>query len=123
MDTNQSAQHPRPRAAARQPRAAAKGSATPEQEQLGVAVEQAVQSVGALYQQVQGTLQDKAENAPYLTLGAAAAVGFVIGGGLASPLGQRLIRLSFRQFGPPILQALLEATKPALEPDGPNADE
>jgi len=75
------------------------------------ALEQAVGSVGTLYRQAEATLQGQAESSPYVTLATAAAVGFVIGGGLASPLGQRLLRLTLRQFGPPLLQAVLDASK------------
>ena len=75
------------------------------------ALDQAVGSVGDLYRQAEATLQEQAERSPYTTLATAAAIGFVIGGGLASPLGQRLLRLTLRQFGPPLLQAVLDGSK------------
>jgi hypothetical protein len=88
---------------------------------LGNAAGQAVDSVGTLYRQAQNTLQEQAERAPYMTLAAAAAVGFVVGGGLASPLGQRLLRLSIRQFGAPLLQQLLDGPPAAVERAGSTA--
>jgi hypothetical protein len=93
-----------------QPQAAGQGQLSGEPP-LRQTLEQAVDSVGSLYRQTQGALQQQAEHSPYVTLAAAAAVGFVIGGGLASPLGQRLLRLTLRQFGPPLLQTLLDAGK------------
>jgi hypothetical protein len=45
---------------------------------------------------------------PYVTLAAAAAVGFVVGGGMRSPIGQLLVRMSVRAFGPPLVNAALQ---------------
>jgi hypothetical protein len=84
------------------------------------ALEQAVGSVGTLYRQAESTLQQQASASPYVTLAAAAAVGFVVGGGLASPLGQRLLRLTLKQFGPPLLQAVLDTAK-GTDPQSPTA--
>jgi hypothetical protein len=70
--------------------------------------EQALQSVGALYNAVDGVLTRQVQQAPYATLGIAAGVGFVLGGGLASPMGQMLLRVSMRAFGPPVFNALLQ---------------
>jgi hypothetical protein len=69
--------------------------------------DQAVQSVGALYKEVNTLVGRQARENPYTTLGLAAGLGFVIGGGLVSPLGQTLLRLSIRSFGPPLVNAAL----------------
>lgn len=70
--------------------------------------DQALQSLGALYTAVDGALQQQVQSNPYATLGVAAGVGFVLGGGLASPMGQMLLRVSVRAFGPPLVNALLQ---------------
>jgi hypothetical protein len=110
METNQASNPGRPQAAGPQPQAAGREQNTNEPP-LRDAIEQAVDSVGTLYRQAEATIQQQAETSPYVTLATAAAVGFVIGGGLASPLGQRLLRLTLRQFGPPLLSAVLDASK------------
>ena len=110
METNQPSQQFRPHQASPQPQAA-NADQPAAQPPLRDALEQAVGSVGQLYRQAETTLQEQAERSPYTTLATAAAVGFVIGGGLASPLGQRLLRLTLRQFGPPLLQAVLDGSK------------
>lgn len=68
---------------------------------------QAVQSVSALYEAADSALQQQVDTNPYATLAAAAAVGFVLGGGMRSPIGQLLVRLSVRAFGPPLVNAAL----------------
>jgi ElaB/YqjD/DUF883 family membrane-anchored ribosome-binding protein len=88
-------------------RAAAAPRAKQDAAPLNETADQAVQSAAALYRQVQGTLQTQLESSPYLALGAAAGIGFIVGGGLASPLGQVLLRSSLRAFGPPLLRAVL----------------
>lgn len=110
METNQTRDPSRPQTAGSQPQAAGREHNTSEPP-LRDAIEQAVDSVGTLYRQAEARIQQQAQTSPYVTLGAAAAVGFVIGGGLASPLGQRLLRLTLRQFGPPLLSTLLDASK------------
>jgi ElaB/YqjD/DUF883 family membrane-anchored ribosome-binding protein len=87
-----------------------------KEDSLGEVLEETVRSVDSLYQHANAALQERAERTPYLTLGVAAGVGFIVGGGLASPLGQTLLRSSVRLFGPPILQALLNASGVAVDP-------
>jgi ElaB/YqjD/DUF883 family membrane-anchored ribosome-binding protein len=82
-------------------------SAQQERQALTETADQAVQSVGALYKEVNTIVERQARQSPYATLGLAAGIGFVIGGGLASPLGQTLLRLSVRTFGPPLVNAAL----------------
>ena len=96
-------------------RAAATSRAKPDAAALAETADQAVQSVTTLYRQVQDTLQTQVERSPYVALGAAAGVGFILGGGLASPLGQLLVRSSLRAFGPPLLRAALNAASQAEE--------
>jgi ElaB/YqjD/DUF883 family membrane-anchored ribosome-binding protein len=83
---------------------------------LTATADQAVQSVTALYKQVQDTVETQMERSPYVALGAAAGIGFIVGGGLASPLGQLLLRSSLRTFGPPLLRAVLNSSTDAAEP-------
>ena len=98
-------------------------AATPDPASLTETADQAVQSIGALYTAVDSVLQKQVQANPYATLGVAAGVGFVLGGGLASPMGQMLLRVGVRAFGPPLVNAListaLERAKltPAAEPN------
>jgi ElaB/YqjD/DUF883 family membrane-anchored ribosome-binding protein len=68
---------------------------------------QAVQSAAELYQAADSALQQQMETNPYVVLGAAAAVGFLLGGGMRSPIGQLMVRMSVRAFGPPLVNAAL----------------
>jgi ElaB/YqjD/DUF883 family membrane-anchored ribosome-binding protein len=86
-----------------------------DDESLKVVADDAVRSVGALYKVVNESLQRQTEEAPYVALGAAAAVGFIVGGGLASPLGQALLRTTLRAVGGPLLQSVLNASVEAVE--------
>jgi hypothetical protein len=80
---------------------------------LRVVADDALRSVSALYQSAHDELERQTRQSPYVTLGIAAGIGFVVGGGLASPLGQSLLRASFRAFGGTLLQHVLNA--PATE--------
>jgi ElaB/YqjD/DUF883 family membrane-anchored ribosome-binding protein len=85
--------------------------ATAEQaaQSLTESADQAVKSVALLYNAVDGALARQVQASPYTVLGAAAAVGFVVGGGLRSPIGQLLLRLSVRTFGPPLVNAAMQS--------------
>lgn len=76
---------------------------------LGLAdsADQALQSVGALYNAVDEIVSKSVRESPYVTLAAAAGVGFILGGGLRSPIGQVLMRVGVRAFGPPLVSAAL----------------
>lgn len=87
------------------PRTAA---AAPEPASLTQTADHAVQSLGELYTAVDGALHKQVQANPYATLGVAAGVGFVLGGGLASPMGQMLLRVGVRAFGPPLVNALIQ---------------
>jgi ElaB/YqjD/DUF883 family membrane-anchored ribosome-binding protein len=101
------------------PRAAASAKDKKASAPLKATATQAVQSFGTLYRQVEDTVRVQVERSPYAALGAAAGIGFVVGGGLVSPLGQLLLRSSLRAFGPPLLQAVLNASdKAAAEHNG-----
>ncbi|MEY4580574.1 MAG: hypothetical protein RL701_5277 [Pseudomonadota bacterium] len=76
---------------------------------LTESADQAVKSVATLYSAVDGVLARQVQDSPYTTLAAAAAVGFVLGGGMRSPIGQLLLRLSVRTFGPPLVNAALQS--------------
>jgi hypothetical protein len=84
-------------------------AAPPEAVSLTDTADHAMQSLGALYTAVDGAVQRQVQSNPYATLGVAAGVGFVIGGGLASPMGQMLLRVSVRAFGPPLVNALFQS--------------
>jgi len=66
-----------------------------------------LQSLGVLYNAVDGVLQKQVQERPYTTLAAAAGVGFVLGGGLRTSFGQLLVRMSVRAFGPPLVNTVL----------------
>jgi len=74
---------------------------------LADSADQALQSVGALYNAVDEIVSKSVRESPYVTLAAAAGVGFVLGGGLRSPIGQVLMRVGVRAFGPPLVSAAL----------------
>jgi hypothetical protein len=74
---------------------------------LSESAELAVQSVGHLYTALDVAVSKHVRENPYATLAAAAGVGFVLGGGMRSPIGQVLLRLSVRAFGPPLVSAAL----------------
>lgn len=65
----------------------------------------ALQSVSRLYDALDAAVSQHVRDNPYATLAAAAGVGFVLGGGMRSPIGQVLVRLSVRAFGPPLVSA------------------
>jgi ElaB/YqjD/DUF883 family membrane-anchored ribosome-binding protein len=99
--------HTAPQAA---PQPTPRRAATPESEaaSLTQTADHALQSLSELYTAVDGAVQQQVQGNPYATLGVAAGVGFVLGGGLASPMGQMLLRVSVRAFGPPLVNALLQ---------------
>jgi hypothetical protein len=74
---------------------------------LAESADQALQSVGALYNAVDAIVSKSVRESPYVTLAAAAGVGFILGGGLRSPIGQVLVRVGVRAFGPPLVSAAL----------------
>jgi hypothetical protein len=80
---------------------------------LRVVADEAVRSVSALYRAMNDDLQRRTSESPYVALGIAAGIGFVVGGGLASPIGQALMRASFRAFGGTVLQSVLNASAQA----------
>ena len=124
METNEAAPYVRSEATAQTqplPRPA-RAQAEPEAPLRAVA-DDAVRSAGALYRAVQGELEQKAHDSPYVLLGVAAGVGFVVGGGLASPLGQTLVRASVRAFGGTVLQTVLNAAAEAVERHGSTSAE
>lgn len=84
-------------------------AAVQPQASLTESADQAVKSVATLYSAVDGVLARQVQDSPYTTLAAAAAVGFVLGGGMRSPIGQLLLRLSVRTFGPPLVNAALQS--------------
>lgn len=105
--TPQSGSAPRP--ARTESQAQAQAPAQPQTEHsLTQSAGQAVQSVGELYRAADSALQNQMQGNPYVTLAAAAAVGFVVGGGMRSPIGQLLVRMSVRAFGPPLVNAALQ---------------
>jgi len=96
--------------AAPEPKAAPRPKARAAQQQsasLTDSADQAVQSLATLYTAADAALQQQMRANPYTTLATAAAVGFVLGGGLQSSMGQVLMRWSVRALGRPILNAAI----------------
>lgn len=69
----------------------------------------ALQSVGNLYSALDSAVSKHVSENPYVTLAAAAGVGFILGGGMRSPFGQLLVRVGVRAFGPPLVSAALHS--------------
>lgn len=67
----------------------------------------AVQSLSTLYQAADAALSQRMQQSPYATLAVAAGVGFVLGGGMRSSVGQMLLRLSIQSFAPPLVNLAL----------------
>jgi len=82
-------------------------SETSASQGLAESADQALQSVGALYKAVDSIVSKQVRESPYVTLAAAAGVGFILGGGMRSPFGQVLMRVGVRAFGPPLVSAAL----------------
>jgi hypothetical protein len=93
----------------------ASSSSYDQQQSVTQQADQALQSVGVLYNTVDQQLQRQMQANPYAVLAAAAGVGFVIGGGMRSAMGQLLLRASVRMFGPPLMNAVVQG---ALERAG-----
>jgi len=74
---------------------------------LTESADQALQSVGSLYNALDAVVSKQVRERPYVTLAAAAGVGFILGGGMRSPFGQVLMRVGVRAFGPPLVSAAL----------------
>jgi len=72
---------------------------------LTQSADEAMQSVGKLYSALDSAVSQHVRENPYATLAAAAGVGFVLGGGMRSPIGQVLMRIGVRAFGPPLVSA------------------
>jgi hypothetical protein len=76
---------------------------------LAESADHALQSVGSLYNAVDAIVSQQVRERPYVTLAAAAGVGFILGGGIRSPFGQVLMRVGVRAFGPPLVSAALHS--------------
>lgn len=89
------------------------GAAQPRRESsieavsLSQSAGEAVQSLNTLYRTVDAALSQRMQANPYATLAVAAGVGFVLGGGMRSSVGQMLLRLSVRSFAPPLVNMAL----------------
>ena len=68
---------------------------------------EAAQSLNTLYRAADAALSQRMQENPYGTLAIAAGVGFVLGGGIRSSVGQMLIRLSVKSFAPPLVNLAL----------------
>lgn len=69
-----------------------------------------------------GYVSEQARERPYVLLGSAAAVGFVLGGGLASRITMSLLVVGARMFGGRILTKVIEGEL-ALGDNQPDAAE
>jgi ElaB/YqjD/DUF883 family membrane-anchored ribosome-binding protein len=74
-----------------------------EQVTLTQSADEALQSLTTLYNAADAALSQRMRENPYGTLAVAAGVGFVLGGGMRSPMGQMLLRLSVKTFAPPLV--------------------
>jgi hypothetical protein len=106
---------PKPQQQPQQHQAPAPSSSSQEQPSVTQQADQALQSVGVLYNTVDQALHRQIQANPYATLAAAAGIGFVLGGGMRSAIGQMLLRVSVRTFGPPLVNAVVSG---ALERAG-----
>lgn len=103
-------QNPPPTAAPRPESHAQSSQASPHASApsgLAESADHAMQSVGTLYNALDAVVSKSVRESPYVTLAAAAGVGFVLGGGMRSPFGQVLLRVGVRAFGPPLVSAAL----------------
>jgi len=78
-----------------------------EQVSLTQSADEALQSLSTLYSAADAALSTRMQESPYATLAVAAGVGFVLGGGMRSSIGQMLVRLSVRSFAPPLVNMAL----------------
>jgi ElaB/YqjD/DUF883 family membrane-anchored ribosome-binding protein len=79
----------------------------PEPASLTQTADQALQSLNTLYGAAESELGRRMQDNPYATLAVAAGVGFVLGGGLRSSIGQVLVRLSVKTLAPPLVNMAL----------------
>src|SRR5579871_3022746 len=68
-------------------------------------------SVGDLYRAADAFATEQARERPYVFLGAAAGIGFVLGGGLASRLGATLLGMGSRLAASRLLEELTTTSK------------
>jgi ElaB/YqjD/DUF883 family membrane-anchored ribosome-binding protein len=83
------------------------GGATPVE--LRDALEDVKSSLGDLYHAADTFATEQARERPYVFLGVAAGVGFVLGGGLASRLGSTLLGVGSRLAASRIMEELTAA--------------
>jgi ElaB/YqjD/DUF883 family membrane-anchored ribosome-binding protein len=67
---------------------------------------EASSALESLYTQASHQLQQTVQERPYVALGVAAGIGFVLGGGLRSVTGRYLIRTTAQLVVPGVLAAL-----------------
>ena len=79
-------------------------STTPTE--LRDALDDVTSSIGDLYRAADTFATEQARERPYLFLGVAAGIGFVLGGGLASRLGATLLGMGSRLAASRIMQEL-----------------
>lgn len=78
-----------------------------EQVSLTQSADEALQSLTTLYTAADAALSRRIQENPYATLAVAAGVGFVLGGGMRSSIGQLLVRMSVRSIAPPLVNMAL----------------
>jgi len=79
----------------------------PDPASLTQTADQALQSLSTLYGAAESELGRRMQENPYATLAVAAGVGFVLGGGMRSSIGQVLLRLSVKTVAPPLVNLAL----------------
>jgi ElaB/YqjD/DUF883 family membrane-anchored ribosome-binding protein len=104
LETTQTAQAAKPKETTQHSAAEQQSSDAPG---LTASADIALQSVGSLYTALDTAVSKHVRDNPYATLAAAAGVGFILGGGMRSPVGQLLMRVGVRAFGPPLVSAAL----------------
>jgi len=85
--------------------------------ELKSAAEDVASSVEQLYRVGDAFLEKHADDRPYLILGAAAGVGFVLGGGLASGLSGTLLRVFGRMAVTRAVESWMSSNLAAEPPD------
>jgi len=82
------------------------GTSTTTPTELRDAWEDVTSSVGDLYRAADTFATEQARERPYVFLGVAAGIGFVLGGGLASRLGATLLGVGSRLAASRLLEGL-----------------
>jgi ElaB/YqjD/DUF883 family membrane-anchored ribosome-binding protein len=87
------------------------GTSTTTPTELRDALDDVTSSMSDLYRAADAFATEQARERPYVFLGVAAGIGFVLGGGLASRLGSTLLGVGSRLAVSRVLEELTTAAK------------